>query len=119
MPLHSYGLVYFLIFICIVIRPLACVVPLPHHLAGQIVWGREAFCAMTHCCAPLLCDTQDHKAVGEGDTGPNTGGMGTYSPAPVVTPDIVSQVGAAGLSACQMILLAITRSRYRYWWHPM
>lgn len=28
---------------------------------------------------------QDHKAVGEGDTGPNTGGMGTYSPAPVVT----------------------------------
>lgn len=28
---------------------------------------------------------QDHKTVGEGDTGPNTGGMGTYSPAPVVT----------------------------------
>lgn len=29
--------------------------------------------------------SQDHKAVGEGDTGPNTGGMGAYSPAPVVT----------------------------------
>src|ERR1019366_8387613 len=28
---------------------------------------------------------QDHKAVGDGDTGPNTGGMGAYSPAPIVT----------------------------------
>ncbi len=35
---------------------------------------------------------QDHKRVGEGDTGPNTGGMGTYSPAPVVTADIETQV---------------------------
>lgn len=35
---------------------------------------------------------QDHKAVGEGDTGPNTGGMGAYSPAPVVTPEIEAQV---------------------------
>ncbi len=31
-----------------------------------------------------LASTQDHKAVGDGDTGPNTGGMGAYSPAPVV-----------------------------------
>jgi phosphoribosylamine--glycine ligase len=35
---------------------------------------------------------QDHKAVGDGDTGPNTGGMGAYSPAPVVTPEIEREV---------------------------
>jgi phosphoribosylamine--glycine ligase len=35
---------------------------------------------------------QDHKRVGEGDTGPNTGGMGAYSPAPVLTPDLEERV---------------------------
>ena len=35
-----------------------------------------------------LASSQDHKAAGDGDTGPNTGGMGAYSPAPVVTPEI-------------------------------
>jgi phosphoribosylamine---glycine ligase len=35
-----------------------------------------------------LPTSQDHKRVGDGDTGPNTGGMGAYSPAPVVTADI-------------------------------
>ncbi|MDM7862218.1 phosphoribosylamine--glycine ligase [Alteromonas sp. ASW11-36] len=36
--------------------------------------------------------SQDHKRVGNGDTGPNTGGMGAYSPAPVVTPDIHARI---------------------------
>jgi len=35
-----------------------------------------------------LAGAQDHKAVGEGDTGPNTGGMGAYSPAPSLTPEL-------------------------------
>jgi phosphoribosylamine--glycine ligase len=35
-----------------------------------------------------LATSQDHKRVGDGDTGPNTGGMGAYSPAPVVTPNV-------------------------------
>jgi phosphoribosylamine--glycine ligase len=35
---------------------------------------------------------QDHKAVGDGDTGPNTGGMGAYSPAPVVTPALEQRI---------------------------
>jgi phosphoribosylamine--glycine ligase len=35
---------------------------------------------------------QDHKAVGDGDTGPNTGGMGAYSPAPVVTPALERRI---------------------------
>ncbi|MAT65385.1 MAG: phosphoribosylamine--glycine ligase [Gammaproteobacteria bacterium] len=39
-----------------------------------------------------LASSQDHKAAGEGDTGPNTGGMGAYSPAPVVTPEIHDRI---------------------------
>ena len=38
-----------------------------------------------------LAGAQDHKRVGDGDTGPNTGGMGAYSPAPVLTPDLETQ----------------------------
>jgi phosphoribosylamine--glycine ligase len=39
-----------------------------------------------------LATSQDHKRVGEGDAGPNTGGMGAYSPAPVVTPNVHAKV---------------------------
>ena len=39
-----------------------------------------------------MATSQDHKRVGEGDTGPNTGGMGAYSPAPVVTPEVHARI---------------------------
>jgi len=39
-----------------------------------------------------MATSQDHKARDDGDTGPNTGGMGAYSPAPVVTPEIFDRV---------------------------
>lgn len=40
----------------------------------------------------MLPSAQDHKRIGDGDTGPNTGGMGTYAPAPLVTSDIAERV---------------------------
>jgi phosphoribosylamine--glycine ligase len=45
--------------------------------------GRNIYC---------LESSQDHKAIGDGDTGPNTGGMGAYSPAPVVTEELMDQI---------------------------
>lgn len=55
--------------------------------------GEEAsFFALTDGETILpLTTAQDHKRVGDGDTGPNTGGMGAYSPAPVMTPALVEQ----------------------------
>ncbi|MBN2018952.1 MAG: phosphoribosylamine--glycine ligase [Sedimentisphaerales bacterium] len=40
----------------------------------------------------VMESSQDHKPIGDGDTGPNTGGMGAYSPAPVVTDEMMSQI---------------------------
>jgi phosphoribosylamine---glycine ligase len=39
-----------------------------------------------------LASSQDHKRLGDGDSGPNTGGMGAYSPAPVVTPQLHARI---------------------------
>lgn len=39
-----------------------------------------------------LMPSQDHKPIGEGDTGPNTGGMGAYAPTPVVTPELSDRI---------------------------
>jgi phosphoribosylamine--glycine ligase len=40
----------------------------------------------------IMESSQDHKPIGDGDTGPNTGGMGAYSPAPVVTEALMNQI---------------------------
>ncbi|RYB97086.1 phosphoribosylamine--glycine ligase [Ciceribacter ferrooxidans] len=55
--------------------------------------GEEAsfFCLCDGKHALPLATAQDHKRVGDGDTGPNTGGMGAYSPAPVMTPEMVER----------------------------
>ena len=52
--------------------------------------GEEAslFALVDGGTAVPLASAQDHKRVGEGDTGPNTGGMGAYAPAPVLTPEL-------------------------------
>lgn len=55
--------------------------------------GEEAsfFCLSDGKSLLPLATAQDHKRVGDGDTGPNTGGMGAYSPAPVMTPEMVER----------------------------
>src|SRR4051812_32992588 len=41
-----------------------------------------------------LAPAQDHKSVGDGDTGPNTGGMGAYSPTPLATAELLNEIEA-------------------------
>ncbi|GAA6619561.1 phosphoribosylamine--glycine ligase [Scytonema sp. NUACC26] len=55
---------------------------------------------------PLL-PAQDHKRIGEGDTGENTGGMGVYAPAPIVTPELMASIQTAVLEKA----IATLRSR--------
>jgi phosphoribosylamine--glycine ligase len=60
----------------------------------EFLKGEEAsFISMVDGRTALpMATSQDHKRVGDGDTGPNTGGMGAYSPAPVVTPEVHARV---------------------------
>ena len=59
----------------------------------EFMTGEEAsFFALTDGTAIVpFGSAQDHKRVGDGDIGPNTGGMGAYSPAPVLTPELEAQ----------------------------
>ena len=56
----------------------------------EFLSGEEAslFALVDGETATVLASAQDHKRAGEGDTGPNTGGMGAYAPAPVLTPEL-------------------------------
>jgi len=60
----------------------------------EFLEGEEAsfFALCDGKTALALATAQDHKRVGDGDTGPNTGGMGAYSPAPVITPAIFTRI---------------------------
>ncbi|MBZ9771935.1 phosphoribosylamine--glycine ligase [Mesorhizobium sp. CO1-1-8] len=59
----------------------------------EFMTGEEAsfFCLCDGTTALPFGTAQDHKRVGDGDAGPNTGGMGAYSPAPVMTPELVER----------------------------
>lgn len=63
-------------------------------IVEEFLEGEEAsFMAITDGMNVLpLATSQDHKAVYDGDKGPNTGGMGAYSPAPVVTPNLFDRI---------------------------
>ena len=60
----------------------------------EFLTGEEAsfFCVCDGEIGLPFGTAQDHKRVGEGDIGPNTGGMGAYSPAPIMTDARVDQV---------------------------
>jgi len=71
------------------------------HNAGGACVVIEEFMQGEEASFIVLCDgknvvslatSQDHKRLGDGDIGPNTGGMGAYSPAPVVTPNVHAKV---------------------------
>ncbi|HLA64634.1 MAG TPA: phosphoribosylamine--glycine ligase [Rhodothermales bacterium] len=59
----------------------------------------------------LLAPAQDHKRIGEGDTGPNTGGMGAYAPAPIVTPEVL---GAVESEVIRPLLSGMTAEGHPY-----
>jgi phosphoribosylamine--glycine ligase len=60
----------------------------------EFLEGEEAsfICMVDGTHALAMATSQDHKRVGDRDTGPNTGGMGAYSPAPVVTPEVHARI---------------------------
>ena len=70
-------------------QPNACDLVVEEFLDGE---EASFFALCDGSTAVMFESAQDHKRVGEGDTGPNTGGMGAYSPAPVMTPDLSERV---------------------------
>jgi len=62
---------------------------LEQHLSGE---EASILVFMDETGYSILPASQDHKRVGEGDEGPNTGGMGAYAPAPVITPSVSTRI---------------------------
>ncbi|ROU03325.1 phosphoribosylamine--glycine ligase [Histidinibacterium lentulum] len=73
----------------------------------EVLRGEEAsfFCLVDGETVLPIGTAQDHKRAGDGDTGPNTGGMGAYSPAPVLT-DVVAERALAEIIRPTMAVLA-------------
>ena len=65
-----------------------------HVVVEEFMQGEEAsiFAVTDGTEYVLFAPSQDHKRVGDGDTGPNTGGMGAYAPAPIVTDELLEAV---------------------------
>jgi phosphoribosylamine--glycine ligase len=59
---------------------------------GLVGWELSVMAVCDGVRAAALVPAQDFKRVGEGDTGPNTGGMGAYSPVPAAGPDLLDEV---------------------------
>ena len=80
----------------------------------EFLAGEEAsfFALVDGTHALPLASAQDHKRVGDGDTGPNTGGMGAYSPAPCLTPAIEAR-GHGRASSCPTVAAMAARGRAR------
>ena len=91
----------------------------------EFLEGEEAsFFALTDGSTIVpFASAQDHKRVGDGDTGPNTGGMGAYSPAPVLTPELTGEtmtriiaptvraLADGGLPYCGVLFLGVMLTR--------
>jgi phosphoribosylamine--glycine ligase len=91
----------------------------------EFLEGEEAslFALVDGARAIAFASAQDHKRVGEGDTGPNTGGMGAYSPAPVLTPELEARamreiveptaraMAAAGTPFCGVLFAGLMLTR--------
>ncbi len=78
---------------------------LEEHLEGE---EASILVLMDESGYSILPASQDHKRVGDGDTGPNTGGMGAYSPAPIVTPSVSSRVDEEIISPMHHYLRNLT-----------
>lgn len=82
-------------------------------LIEEYVTGREvSILALSDgiTVEPLL-PAQDHKAIGDGDKGANTGGMGAYAPAPIVTPELMDRIQAEIL---EPTLVALQKRKIDY-----
>jgi phosphoribosylamine--glycine ligase len=66
----------------------------PAIVVEEFLEGEEVsfFALCDGVTAMPFASAQDHKRVGDGDTGPNTGGMGAYSPTPIMTPELTQRI---------------------------